>query len=323
MHTETIAKWQHTHIFGQDQIKSGEKRTLFVIIMTGIMMVGEIATGIIYGSMALTADGIHMGSHMLGLGITFFAYIYARRHAGDLRFSFGTGKVNALAGYTSAMVLIFIALFMAYESIVRIINPVEIYYNQAITVAVIGLIVNGISMVILGGNGHAHDHDHGEHIPQEHGEHSLVSHAHAHPNVDHNLKAAYTHVLTDALTSILAIFALLTAKFLHLVWMDPVMGIVGAIVVIRWSVGLIQGTIVVLLDHQISVKMRNRIIGILESYKDTKVSDLHIWSIGPGIYSSEVSVVTQYPDSPNRYKDLIPPETGVVHTTVEVHQIQD
>ncbi|HEX9091004.1 MAG TPA: cation diffusion facilitator family transporter, partial [Anaerolineales bacterium] len=137
MHTETIAKWQHTHIFGQDQIKSGEKRTLFVIIMTGLMMVGEITTGIIFRSMALTADGIHMGSHMVGLGITFFAYIYARRHAGDQRFSFGTGKVNALAGYSSAMVLIFIAIFMAYESIVRIINPVGILYNQAIAVAVL------------------------------------------------------------------------------------------------------------------------------------------------------------------------------------------
>lgn len=323
MHNETIAKWQHTHIFGQDQIKSGEKRTLFVIIMTGFMMVGEITTGIIFGSMALTADGIHMGSHMLGLGITFFAYIYARRHAGDMRFSFGTGKVNALAGYTSAMVLIFIALFMAYESIVRIINPVEIHYNQAITVAVIGLIVNGISMVILGENGHAHDHDHGEHIPQNYGELSPASHAHAHPNVDHNLKAAYTHVLTDALTSILAIFALLTAKFLHLVWMDPVMGIVGAIVVIRWSVGLIQGTTIVLLDHQIAVKMRDRIIGILESYKDTKVSDLHIWSIGPGIYSSEISLVTKFPDSPDNYKNLIPLDTGVVHSTVEIHCCPD
>lgn len=323
MYTDTIAKWQHTHIFGQDQIKSGEKRTLFVIIMTGFMMVGEITTGIIFGSMALTADGIHMGSHMLGLGITFFAYIYARRHAGDLRFSFGTGKVNALAGYTSALVLIFIALFMAYESIVRIINPVEIHYNQAIIVAVIGLIVNGISIVILGENGHAHGHDHGEHIPQEHGEHSPAGRAHAHPNVDHNLKAAYTHVLTDALTSILAIIALLTAKFLHLVWMDPIMGIVGAILVIRWSVGLIQGTIVVLLDHQIAVKMRDRIVGILESYKDTKVSDLHIWSIGPGIYSSEISLITKYPDSPDNYKNLIPLETGVVHSTVEIHCCPD
>ncbi|HEX9091049.1 MAG TPA: CDF family Co(II)/Ni(II) efflux transporter DmeF [Anaerolineales bacterium] len=325
MHTETIAKWQHTHIFGQDQIKSGERRTLFVIIMTGLMMVGEITTGIIFGSMALTADGIHMGSHMLGLGITFFAYIYARRHAGDLRFSFGTGKVNALAGYTSAMVLIFIALFMSYESIVRIINPVGILYNQAIAVAVLGLIVNGVSMLILGENGDTHAHAGKAHSSQDHEEHLHGSpyHDHAVKNVDHNLKAAYTHVLTDALTSILAIFALLTAKYLHLVWMDPLTGIVGAILVVRWSIGLIQGTTIVLLDHQIPAESRKRIIDSLESYKDTKVSDLHIWSIGPGIYSSEISLVTKYPESPNRYKDLIPQESGVVHTTVEVHCCPD
>ncbi|MGE5124636.1 MAG: CDF family Co(II)/Ni(II) efflux transporter DmeF [Acidobacteriaceae bacterium] len=320
MHNQTIAKWQHTHIFGQDQIKSGEKRTLFVIIMTGLMMVGEVATGIVFGSMALTADGIHMGSHMLGLGITFFAYVYARRHAHDARFSFGTGKVNALAGYSSALVLIFIALFMAYESIVRIIRPVEIFYNQAIIVAVIGLVVNGISMLILGENdqGHGHgDQAHHDHVNDVH-----THHRHGN-SVDHNLKAAYTHVLTDAMTSILAIVALLTAKYFRLVWMDPLMGIVGAILVIRWSIGLIQGTIVVLLDHQIPVEVRNRIIHILESYKDTKVSDLHIWSIGPGIYSSEVSLVTKFPDSPNKYKTLIPEETGVVHTTIEVHCCPD
>ena len=331
MHTEEISQWQHTHVFGQDQIKSGERRTLFVIIMTGIMMVGEIVAGIIFGSMALTADGIHMGSHMVGLGITFFAYIYARKHAQDLRFSFGTGKVNALAGYSSAMILIFIALFMAYESIIRIINPVEIFYNQAITVAVIGLVVNGVSMVILGEKGHSHDHvdhDHEAHDQTDHDQadhdhdvHTHADHDHAHHTTgdDHNLKAAYLHVLTDAMTSVLAIIALLTAKYLNLVWMDPLMGIVGAILVIRWSIGLIQGTTIVLLDHQISVEVRKRIIDTLESYKDTKVSDLHIWSIGPGIYSSEVSVVTKYPDSPNKYKALIPQATGVVHTTVEVH----
>ena len=325
MHTETIANWQHTHIFGQDQIKSGEKRTLFVIIMTGLMMVGEITTGIIFGSMALTADGIHMGSHMIGLGITFFAYIYARRHAGDQRFSFGTGKVNALAGYTSAMVLIFIALFMAYESLVRIINPVGILYNQAIAVAVIGLIVNGVSMLILGENGDSHEHAGQAHSTQDHEERLDSHHHHEHggKSVDHNLKAAYTHVLTDALTSILAIFALLTAKYLHLVWMDPLMGIVGAILVVRWSIGLIQGTTIVLLDHQIPAASREKIIDILESFKDTKVSDLHIWSIGPGIYSSEISVVTKFPESPNQYKDLIPQESGVVHTTVEVHCCPD
>jgi cation diffusion facilitator family transporter len=370
MHTETIAQWQHTHVFGQDQIRSGERRTLFVIIMTGLMMVGEIAAGIIFGSMALTADGIHMGSHMVGLGVTFFAYVYARKHAQDQRFSFGTGKVNALAGYSSAMILIFIALFMAYESIIRIINPVEIFYNQAIAVAVLGLIVNGASMVILGEKGHTHAHgDHAHEADEpadqehthEHDHQHPDDHIHTHDNQpheghayaeedelhrvhvheedehshnhysrtvagtgeDHNLKAAYLHVLTDAMTSVLAIIALLTAKYFNLVWMDPLMGIVGAILVIRWSIGLIQGTTKVLLDHQTPENMQKRITGILESYKDTKVTDLHIWSIGPGIYSSEVSLVTKYPESPDKYKSLIPQDTGVVHATVEVHYCPD
>src|SRR5512139_3136759 len=149
MHTETIAKWQHTHIFGQDRIRSGERRTLVVIIITALMMVVEIVTGLLFGSMALFADGVHMGSHMVGLGISFLAYIYARRHAHDKQFSFGTGKVNALAGYSSAIFLIIIALYMAYESISRFINPVNIIYNQAILVAFIGLVVNGASMLIL------------------------------------------------------------------------------------------------------------------------------------------------------------------------------
>ncbi|OGV95913.1 cation diffusion facilitator family transporter [Microgenomates group bacterium RBG_16_45_19] len=333
MHNETIAKWQHTHIFGQDQIKSGERRTLFVIIITGLMMVAEIVAGIVFGSMALTADGIHMGSHMVGLGITFLAYIYARKYANDQRFSFGTGKVNALAGYSSAMILVFIALFMGYESVVRIIAPVKIQYNQAIIVAVIGLVVNGVSMLILGEKGHTHangdqthgNHDHGahDHAGHDHDEHDHdhVDHDHTHVGTgdDHNLKAAYLHVLADAMTSVLAIIALLAAKYFTLVWMDPVMGIVGAIMVIRWSVGLIQGTSKVLLDHQGPIEVQKRITGILESYKDTKVCDLHIWSIGPGIYSSEISIVTKYPDSPNKYKTLIPKDAGVIHSTVEVH----
>ena len=335
MHTETISKWQHTHVFGQNQIRSGESRTLFVIILTGIMMVCEIVTGIIFGSMALTADGIHMGSHMVGLGITFFAYVYARKHAHDQLYSFGTGKVNALAGYSSAMILIFIAMFMAYESFIRIINPIKILYNQAILVAIIGLIVNGASMLILGEKNHSHAHgdqDHDKHDQDNleltdhiHGKHTHTDHDHAHITTgeDHNLKVAYLHVLTDAMTSVLAIIALLTAKFFNLVWMDPLMGIVGAILIIRWSIGLIQGTTKVLLDHQSPMEVRESIIGILESYKDTKVSDLHIWSIGPGIYSSEISVVTKYPESPNRYKNMIPQDTGVVHSTVEVHFCPD
>jgi cation diffusion facilitator family transporter len=332
MHTESIAQWQHTHIFGQDRIRSGERRTLVVIIITALMMVAEIAAGLTFGSMALFADGIHMGSHMVGLGISFLAYIYARKYAHSQRFSFGTGKVNALAGYSSAIFLVIIALFMAYESIHRIINPVTIEYNQAILVAVIGLLVNGASMFILGERGHTHDHA-GEH---EHAnDHSVPGTAHEHEHehdhaghthtkgADHNLKAAYLHVLTDAMTSVLAIIALLGAKYLKLNWMDPLIGVIGAILVIRWSMGLIQGTVKVLLDHQIPVEIRERIIAVLENHKDTKVSDLHIWSIGPGIYSSEIGIVTKYPDSPDIYKALIPDDTGVVHATVEVHLCPD
>ena len=328
MHTESIAQWQHTHIFGQDKIRSGEQRTLAVIIITSLMMVVEIVTGVAYGSMALFADGIHMGSHMVGLGISFLAYIYARKHAHDQEFSFGTGKVNALAGYSSAIFLVIIALFMGYESVNRFIHPVTIEYNQAILVAVIGLVVNGASMLILGEKGHTHtnndendhNHDHTDHEHEHEHAHSEQTHA---KGADHNLKAAYLHVLTDALTSILAIIALLGAKYFKLNWMDPFMGVVGAFLVIKWSLGLIQGTTKVLLDHQIPADIQKRIIEILESYKDTKVSDLHIWSIGPGIYSSEIGIVTKYPESPNKYKNLIPADTGVVHTTIEVHLCPD
>lgn len=335
MHNETTAYWQHSHIFGQDQIKSGERRTLIVIIMTGLMMIGEITAGIMFGSMALTADGIHMGSHMVGLGITYFAYIYSRKHAQDRRFSFGSGKINALAGYSSALILVFIALFMTYESLLRFVNPVKILFTQAITVAVIGLVVNGVSMLILGEKGHSHtrrNHDHIHHDPETHNHHTHVhedqyhgDHVHTQRGTrdDHNLNAAYLHVLTDALTSILAIIALLAAKYFALVWMDPLMGIVGAIMVIRWSVGLIQGTIKVLLDQQCPDDIRNRITRILENHKDNKVFDMHIWSIGTGIYSAEIGIVTKYPESPNLYKRLIPKEIGIVHANFEVHQCLD
>lgn len=336
MHTETIAKWQHTHIFGQDQIRAGERRTLVVIIITALMMIVEIAAGLAFGSMALFADGIHMGSHMVGLGISFLAYIYARRHAHDQQFSFGTGKVNALAGYSSAIFLVIIALYMGYESINRFINPVNIEYNQAILVAVIGLLVNGASMLILGEKGHthspgeeqdhtnnhsAHEHEHGPDHDHDH-DHDRSEQTHS-KGADHNLKAAYLHVLTDALTSVLAIIALLGAKYLQLNWMDPLMGVVGAILVIRWSIGLIQGTSKVLLDHQIPNEVQKRITRLLESHKDTRVVDMHIWSIGPGIYSSEIGIVTKFPDPPNTYKALIPSDTGVVHTTIEIHLCPD
>jgi cation diffusion facilitator family transporter len=316
MHTNSIAKWQHPHIFGQDQVRSGEKRTLIVVIITALMMVVEIFVGIFYGSMALLADGIHMGSHMVGLMIALIAYILARKYSKDESFSFGTGKVNSLAGYTSAILLALFALVMGWESILRFINPVEIHYNIAITVAVIGLVVNGASMLILGEEGHTHDH--GEHDHEhDHDHHDHATHA---KGSDHNLKAAYLHVLTDALTSVFAIVALLVAKYFGWDWADPFMGLVGAFMVVRWSFGLITSASQVLLDRQMSTEVRGKVVGILESYKDTRVSDFHLWSIGPGIYSANLTVVTQYPDSPNKYKTMIPSNLGVVHTTVEVHR---
>ncbi len=305
MHTKTTHKWQHDHIFGQDKVRPGERRTLWVIFITATMMVVEITTGIAYGSMALLADGLHMASHTAALGITTIAYVYTRRCATDSRYCFGTGKVNAFAGYTSAVLLALFALLMAWESVNRLFNPVEIAFNQAIVVAVLGLIVNGASMFILGDH---HDH----HADQHH-------HSHAH---DHNLRAAYLHVLADALTSLLAIFALLAGKFLGLNWMDPVMGIVGAILVARWSMGLIRDTSGVLLDHQAPAAMLEQTRVAIEDVDDNRIADLHIWSIGPGIYSATMAVVSDTPKPPEYYKSLIPKGLGIVHTIVEVHRCQ-
>jgi cation diffusion facilitator family transporter len=313
MHTKSTHQWQHEHIFGQDKVRPGERRTLWVILITATMMVVEITAGLVYGSMALLADGLHMGSHTAALGITTIAYVYTRRCAADSRFCFGTGKVNAFAGYTSAVLLALFALLMAWESVSRLINPVEIAFNQAIVVAVLGLLVNGASMIMLGGHHHNHGHDHPHPDPHHH------NHAHA----DHNLRAAYLHVLADALTSLLAIFALLAGKFLGLNWMDPAMGIVGAILVARWSLRLIRDTSGILLDHQAPGVMLEQTRAAIESVDDNRIADLHIWSIGPGIYSATIAVVSAVPRPPEHYKSLIPRDLGIVHTIVEVHHRQD
>jgi cation diffusion facilitator family transporter len=316
MQTNSTPHWQHEHIFGQDRVRPGERRTLWVILITATMMVVEITTGLLYGSMALLADGLHMGSHTAALGITTVAYIYTRRCAADSRFCYGTGKVNAFAGYTSAILLALFALLMAGESINRLFNPVDIAFNQAIVVAVLGLIVNGASMLMLGD--HAHDHGHGH--DHEHEHEQLDPHPPAHGHVDHNLRAAYLHVLADALTSLLAIFALLTGKYLGMNWMDPVMGIVGALLVARWSLGLIRDTSTVLLDHQAPAAILEQVRGAIEGIDDNRITDLHIWSIGPGIYSATLTVLSGAPRPPEYYKNLIPGQLGIVHTIVEVHQ---
>lgn len=309
MHHDNLQRWQHSHTFGQDEKRPGELRTIIVIAITGAMMVVEITTGILFGSMALLADGLHMASHAAALTINAFAYVYARRHAHDPRYSFGTGKVNTLGGFTGAVLLALFALMMAWESIARIIHPVEIIFNQAIFVAVLGLMVNGVSVFILG---HYHDRSHHD----EH-DHRDPHHEHHH---DHNLRSAYLHVLADALTSLLAIFALLTAKYFGLIWMDPLMGVVGAILVARWSLGLLRTTSGVLLDRQGPETIRTEIKQRIEGDQDTRVSDLHLWSIGPNMYGVIMSVVAHNPKPPAHYKALMPSDLNLVHVTVEVHE---
>lgn len=306
MHRHSISKWQHSHIFGQDMMKAGEKRTLIVILITALMMVIEIISGTLFGSMALLADGLHMASHTVALGISAFAYYYARRHSEDESFSFGTGKVNALAGFSSAIILIFFALMMAWESAYRFLNPVKIVFDQAIMVAIVGLIVNAVSYFILVGNHSL--------------EFSNLKSDHNHKHSDHNLRAASLHVLADALTSIFAIIALLTAKYMGLIWMDPLMGIVGATLVARWSIGLLRDTSCILLDKQASAELQDLIRNSIECLDGDKVVDLHVWAIGPNIYNAIVSIIADDPKQPDHYKKLLPNDKGLAHTTIEIHK---
>lgn len=323
MFNAKIDNWMHDHAFGQDRKRSGEKKTLLVVIITVSMMVVEIAAGWAFGSMALLADGLHMGSHAAALLISVYAYIYARRHARDEAFSFGTGKVNALGGFSGAILLAVFALMMAWGSVERLIHPVPIAFNQAILVAVIGLLVNGASVFILGEGEHNHHHRH-SHEDHQHGHEHDHEHDHDghHHGGDHNLKAAYYHVLADALTSILAIIALLAAKYFDLIWMDPVMGLVGAALVTRWSVGLVKATGAVLLDKQGDEGLREQIRGTIEEDGNHRVADLHLWAIGPEIYGVILSVVSREPKSPDYYKELLPGDMGLEHITVEVHQYE-
>ncbi len=302
-------------MFGQDQKRAGEMRTLFVVGLTATMMVVEIITGLLYGSMALLADGLHMASHALALGIAVLAYVISRRSAADRSFSFGVGKINSLAGFASAVLLMGFALLMVTESTSRLINPLPIAFDQALMVAAIGLLVNGGSAWILmstpheHGHGHSHDHDH------SHGH----DHHHHHHH-DHNLRAAYLHVLADALTSILAIAALLAGKYFGANWLDPAMGFVGAALVARWSYGLIKDSSHVLLDRAASEKMVSELRRSIEGDSSDRITDLHLWSIGHGIFAAEIAVVSDKPSAPSDYKSRIPEHLNVVHSTVEVNR---
>jgi cation diffusion facilitator family transporter len=318
MATRQVSTLTHDHVFGQQQQRSGENRTIVIVILTAVMMVVEIAAGLIYGSMALLADGLHMASHATALGIAVFAYVVSRRLASDRRFAFGVGKINSLAGFASAVMLMGFALVMATESTDRLINPLPISFDQALIVAVLGLVVNGVSAWVLmstpqehGHDHHGHDHDHDHDDGQPH---------HGH---DHNLRAAYLHVLADALTSLLAIVALLAGKYLGAGWLDPAMGIVGAALVARWSWRLIRDTAWVLLDRQAQDDHLAVLRAAIEGNSTDRITDLHLWGIGHGIFAAEIAIVSDHPKAPDYYKSLIPSGLNIVHATVEIHQSSD
>lgn len=313
MHIHTLDNWRHSHDFTLIHEK-GELRTKQVLLLTVITMAAEIFAGTIFGSMALLADGWHMGTHAAAFAITIFAYRYSQKHAADRRFTFGTGKVSVLGGFASAVVLGVVALLMAVESIQRLFDPQVIHFNEAIAVAVLGLTVNLICAVLLHGHhshGHDHDHDHDHH------------HGHSHHHADHNIRGAYLHVIADALTSMLAIVALLFGKYLGWNWLDPVIGIVGAMVITRWALGLLNDTSTILLDNNIDLERKRKIRQVIESDSDNRVSDIHIWKVGPVDYAAMISIVTHFPKNPEYYKRLLHDFHELSHMTVEVNHCNE
>lgn len=292
----------HDHHFLSDQHRTNERRTWVVIALTFSTMVVEIVSGLFFGSMALLADGWHMASHASALSITALAFYLARKHKDNGKFTFGTGKIGDLAGFSSALLLVLIALFMCYESVQRFMSPVTIHFNEAIIVAVIGLIVNLLSAVLL----------------KEHHTHEDSDCADHHTHHDHNLRAAYLHVIADALTSILAIAALVMGKFWGWAFMDPMMGIVGAAFIIRWSYGLLRDSSRILLDYDGHGEMASRIRKTLEQAGEIKVNDFHVWRLGPGHYSAVVAVSSGVPVTPEALKASLCSIPGLSHVIIEV-----
>ena len=313
MHHRDFGGLKHDHVFGQDRELGAERRVRWVVLITAVVMVVEVVAGVAFGSMALLADGIHMATHALALGLAAVAYWITRRRAGDERFSFGTGKINALAGFTSALILLAVAFGMVWESVARWLDPVTIAYEQAIFVAVIGLLVNGASMLLLG------DHDHDHHHHDDH-DHDHDDHHHDHGAEDTNRRAAYVHVLTDALTSVLAIAALAAGWAVGAAWLDPLVAILGAVLIARWAVGLIKTTSGVLLDLQAPEPLRARVRDAIMSDRDAEVADLHLWSIGVGRYAAEIMVIAAAPLPPETYKARLADLPQIVHIGVEVHR---
>ena len=307
MHSHSLDQWTHDHVFLGPRHAHNERRTWFVVALTAIMMVGEILAGTLFGSMALLADGWHMATHAAALGIAALAYLFARRQARNTHFTFGTGKFGDLAAFASAVILGIVAIQIAFESMERLLSPVPIAYSEAIAVAVLGLAVNLVSAWLLR-DSHDHDHPGHSHAGHDHG---------GHRHHDNNLRAAYVHVLADAATSVLAIAALVTAMYSRWIWPDPAVGIVGAIVIASWAIGLIRDSGAVLLDVSVDKKLEAVIRDRLET-KGDKVTDLHLWQVGPGHRAAVISVVSDNPLPPATYKRRLGGLRGLSHVTVEV-----
>jgi len=319
----------HDHVFLGESHDRNERRTWTVIALCSFMMVAEIVGGLLFGSIALVADGLHMSTHASALLLTALAYRFARRHARDDRFSFGTGKFGDLAGFTSAVVLAMIALLIGYESLTRFIWPVSISFNEAIPIAALGLIVNIASALLLGaGRAHPHGDQHRhEHAPGHHQHYHAAPHEHEHEyedahhaaHRDNNLRAAVVHVLADAAVSILVIIGLTLGRVFGLIWMDPAVGLLGAIVIASWAYTLIRDTGAILLDMTPDRGMAERMRAVIETDGD-RLTDLHLWRLGPGHLGVIVSVATRRERGPDYYQALLGRFRALSHVTVEVQR---
>ena len=302
--------WTHSHHFHQGN-PLAERNTRWAVVLTVAMMVVEIAGGWIFNSMALLADGWHMSSHALALGLSAMAYAAARHYAHDRRFSFGTWKIEVLAGYTSALALVLVAVVLLVQSLQRLLSPQPIHYDEAIAIGTVGLLVNlACAWLLRGGHHHGHSHDHG--------------HGHSHGPADHhhdlNLRSAYLHVLADAATSVLAIVALFGGKLWGFDWLDPVMGLVGAVLVAVWAQGLLRDAGKVLLDAEMDAPVVEEIREVIAaSPVPASISELHVWRVGRGDYACIVSLVTAPGASPEYFKQQLRVHEELVHITVELH----
>jgi len=319
MHSHSLDPWTHDHVFLGPKHDRNERRTWFVVALTAVMMVGEIVAGSLFGSMALLADGWHMATHACALGIAAAAYLFARQHARNSRFAFGTGKFGDLAAFSSAIILSLIAVQIFYESVIRLVHPVAIAYGEAIAVAALGLGVNLVSAWLLR-DSHDHDHHgHGHSHGSSHGssQGSSRDSSPGHRHHDNNLRAAYIHVLADAATSVLAIAALVIAMYSQWVWADPAVGIIGSLVIASWAFGLIRDSGAVLLDVSVDKNLEAVIRDRLETRGD-RVTDLHLWQVGPGHRAAVISVVSDDPLPSATYKRRLGGLRGLSHVTIEV-----